>query len=248
MTAQGEILQGGDAGGTATVAWPPKVDVLGIGVTPTCYDEAAAVVLEAARQGASAVVSCHSVHALISSSRSADRAHQHLRDDHAGRPARSLVVEPSALRRSEGPGVWAGAHVAGLPRSGGGRHPHLPLRRAAGRHRAPPVAAVAMFPGLRIAGAETPPFTVLTPAEDEAVVARINASGARGVHRPRLPQTETSSPTNIATGSCAVQMCVGAAFDFHAGVKRMAPPWMQRRGLEWLYRLLSEPRRLGGGT
>jgi len=38
---------------------------------------------------------------------------------------------------------------------------------------------------------------------------------------------------------------VGAAFDFHAGSKRMAPRWMQRRGLEWLYRLLQEPRRLG---
>ena len=37
---------------------------------------------------------------------------------------------------------------------------------------------------------------------------------------------------------------VGAAFDFHAGVKRQAPPWMRRSGLEWLFRLLSEPRRL----
>jgi N-acetylglucosaminyldiphosphoundecaprenol N-acetyl-beta-D-mannosaminyltransferase len=38
---------------------------------------------------------------------------------------------------------------------------------------------------------------------------------------------------------------VGAAFDFHAGVKRMAPAWMQKRGLEWLFRLVTEPRRLG---
>ena len=42
----------------------------------------------------------------------------------------------------------------------------------------------------------------------------------------------------------AVQVCVGAAFDFHAGVKPMAPAWMQRRGLEWLYRLIQEPGRL----
>jgi N-acetylglucosaminyldiphosphoundecaprenol N-acetyl-beta-D-mannosaminyltransferase len=41
-----------------------------------------------------------------------------------------------------------------------------------------------------------------------------------------------------------VQVCVGAAFDFHAGTKRMAPAWMQRRGLEWLFRLACEPRRL----
>ena len=42
----------------------------------------------------------------------------------------------------------------------------------------------------------------------------------------------------------AVQVCVGAAFDFHAGTKRMAPPWMQKRGLEWLFRLTQEPGRL----
>jgi len=42
----------------------------------------------------------------------------------------------------------------------------------------------------------------------------------------------------------AVQVCVGAAFDFHAGTLRTAPRWMQRSGLEWLYRLYREPRRL----
>ena len=42
----------------------------------------------------------------------------------------------------------------------------------------------------------------------------------------------------------AVSVCVGAAFDFHAGNKPQAPAWMQKRGLEWLFRLVSEPRRL----
>ena len=42
----------------------------------------------------------------------------------------------------------------------------------------------------------------------------------------------------------AVQVCVGAAFDFHAGAKPMAPGWMQRYGLEWVFRLCQEPRRL----
>jgi UDP-N-acetyl-D-mannosaminuronic acid transferase (WecB/TagA/CpsF family) len=41
-----------------------------------------------------------------------------------------------------------------------------------------------------------------------------------------------------------VQLCVGAAFDFHAGNKKMAPRWMQKRGLEWFYRLTQEPTRL----
>ncbi len=41
-----------------------------------------------------------------------------------------------------------------------------------------------------------------------------------------------------------MQVCVGAAFDFHSGNKNIAPDWMQRHGLEWLYRLVREPRRL----
>ena len=55
------------------------------------------------------------------------------------------------------------------------------------------------------------------------------------------------SPTASLTNADrieAVQLCVGAAFDFHAGVKPMAPAWMQRHGLEWLFRLWCEPRRL----
>ena len=43
-----------------------------------------------------------------------------------------------------------------------------------------------------------------------------------------------------------MQLCVGAAFDFHAGRVPQAPRWMQRSGLEWLFRLAAEPRRLGG--
>jgi N-acetylglucosaminyldiphosphoundecaprenol N-acetyl-beta-D-mannosaminyltransferase len=42
----------------------------------------------------------------------------------------------------------------------------------------------------------------------------------------------------------AVMVCVGAAFDFHAGTLRQAPPWMQRAGLEWLFRFSAEPKRL----
>lgn len=101
------------------------------------------------------------------------------------------------------------------------------------------------WPGLRIAGAESPPFRALTPEEDVAVVDRINASGAGTVwvslgcpkqefwmaaHRHRIQ---------------AVLVGVGAAFDFHAGTVSRAPPWMREHGLEWLHRLLSEPRRLG---
>jgi exopolysaccharide biosynthesis WecB/TagA/CpsF family protein len=101
-----------------------------------------------------------------------------------------------------------------------------------------------LCPGLRIAGYEAPPFRPLTPEEDRAVVERINASGAGlvfiGLGCPKQDVFAYEHRDSIR----AVQLCVGAAFDFHAGVKPMAPAWMQRRGLEWLYRLIQEPGRL----
>lgn len=100
------------------------------------------------------------------------------------------------------------------------------------------------FPKLRIVGAESPPFRALTPEEDAEVAERINASGAGivfvGTGCPRQEEFAWRQRHAIR----AVQMCVGAAFDLHAGVKRMAPGWMQRHGLEWLYRLVQEPSRL----
>jgi exopolysaccharide biosynthesis WecB/TagA/CpsF family protein len=100
------------------------------------------------------------------------------------------------------------------------------------------------FPELQIAGAESPPFRPLTLEEDDAVVRRINESGAGivfiGLGCPKQDHFAADHADRIRP----VQVCVGAAFDFHAGTKPMAPRWMQRRGLEWLYRLSREPRRL----
>lgn len=100
------------------------------------------------------------------------------------------------------------------------------------------------FPGLRIAGAESPPFRPLTAEEDAAAVERINASGA-GVVFVSLgcPKQELWMAAHRGRVQ-AVMIGVGAAFDYHAGTIRRAPPWMQQAGLEWLHRLVSEPRRL----
>lgn len=101
-----------------------------------------------------------------------------------------------------------------------------------------------MFPKLVIAGAESPPFRPLTADEDAAVVKRVNDSGAGlmfiGIGAPKQENFAHAHRHSIQ----CVQVCVGAAFDFHAGVKGSAPAWMQKRGLEWLYRLCSEPQRL----
>ena len=102
------------------------------------------------------------------------------------------------------------------------------------------------YPALDVAYAHSPPFTALEAEQDDAELERIRASGARilfvglgcpkqerwmAAHRERLP---------------LVQLGVGAAFDFHAGLVRQAPPALQRAGLEWAFRLAMEPRRLAG--
>lgn len=103
---------------------------------------------------------------------------------------------------------------------------------------------VKSFPGLHIAGALSPPFRALTEEEDEVDVAKINASGAGTVWVSLgCPKQERWMAVHRGRVN-AVMIGVGAAFDYHAGTIRRAPLWMQRNGLEWLHRLLSEPRRL----
>jgi exopolysaccharide biosynthesis WecB/TagA/CpsF family protein len=100
------------------------------------------------------------------------------------------------------------------------------------------------FPNLKIAGAESPPFRRLSSAERRDTIARINASGAGvvflGLGCPKQEEFATDCRGRIQ----AVQLCVGAAFDLHAGMVKMAPRWMQNAGLEWFYRVCKEPRRL----
>lgn len=101
------------------------------------------------------------------------------------------------------------------------------------------------FPGLRIAGTFAPPFRALSPEEDEAIVARINAAQPDIVWIGlSTPKQERWMASHLGRISAPVMIGVGAAFDFHAGTKRQAPRWMQRNGLEWLFRMASEPRRL----
>lgn len=101
------------------------------------------------------------------------------------------------------------------------------------------------FPGLLIAGGYSPPFRPLTEEERQHVVADIDGSGAQvvwvGTGQPKqelwMAQMRPRLRAPLLVG-------VGAAFDFHAGLVAQAPPWMQRSGLEWLFRLSREPRRL----
>jgi N-acetylglucosaminyldiphosphoundecaprenol N-acetyl-beta-D-mannosaminyltransferase len=101
------------------------------------------------------------------------------------------------------------------------------------------------FPGLPIVGAEAPPFRPLTPEEDAAAVARINAADPDVVWVGLgLPKQEKWMYEHRDRVQASLLIGVGAAFNFHAGTVAQAPRWMQKRGLEWAFRLLQEPRRL----
>jgi N-acetylglucosaminyldiphosphoundecaprenol N-acetyl-beta-D-mannosaminyltransferase len=104
----------------------------------------------------------------------------------------------------------------------------------------------ARYPELAIAGAFSPPVAAVGDVPDPSLAERVNASGASvvwvGLGSPKqdlwmhLYRPVLNAPLLIG---------IGAAFDFLSGTKSQAPKWMQKRGLEWLFRLYQEPRRLG---
>jgi len=100
------------------------------------------------------------------------------------------------------------------------------------------------YPGIKIAFSMSPPFRALTPEEDEAIVREITESGVRwlfvGLGCPKQEKWVLAHKDRVP----AVMLAVGAAFDFLAGTKPQAPRWMMRTGLEWAFRLATEPRRL----
>lgn len=107
------------------------------------------------------------------------------------------------------------------------------LHKVRGRH-----------PALRIAYAESPPFRLSSPEEDDRTVRAIRAAKVRilfvGLSTPKQDWWMHAHLGRID----AVMLGVGAAFDFLAGTKPQAPRWIRRSGLEWLFRLSTEPRRL----
>lgn len=100
-------------------------------------------------------------------------------------------------------------------------------------------------PDLIVAGALSPPFRAQTPAEIDADLEAIEAAAPDivwvGLGSPRQ---EVWMATHRPRLGAAILIGVGAAFDLHGGAKPQAPAWMRARGLEWLFRLATEPRRL----
>ena len=104
---------------------------------------------------------------------------------------------------------------------------------------------LAQFPRLRIAGAISPPFGEWSADDDGRIVSAIAKSGAQfvwiGLGCPKQELWLARMKHRLPP---AVYSAVGAAFAFHAGRVKQAPPWLQRIGMEWLFRLCAEPRRL----
>lgn len=102
------------------------------------------------------------------------------------------------------------------------------------------------YPGARVVGMESPPFRPLTPREDADAAARINAARPDfvwvGLGAPKQERWMAAHAGQVQ----ALMVGVGAAFDYEAGNIRRAPLWMQKCSLEWLYRLMQDPRRLLG--
>jgi N-acetylglucosaminyldiphosphoundecaprenol N-acetyl-beta-D-mannosaminyltransferase len=233
-------------GSSAPAPWPRKYPVLGVGVSATTYDDAVAAIMAAACDGRRGIVDAAAVHAVVTAARD---------------PVLKEKVNGFDMVVPDGQPVrWALnlLHRTGLRDRVYGPELMLRLCRRAAEDgigvylygSAPPVIErlranlLRAFPALRIVGWESPPFRPLTAEEDAETVARLRASGARvvfiGLGCPRQDEFAHAHRDLVD----AVLICVGAAFDFHAGTKRMAPAWMQRRGLEWLFRLAAEPRRL----
>ena len=230
----------------AAVRWPRKFDVLGVEVSATTYDELVPLFIAAAQRGQPALATFLPVHGIVTGARDLTYRYRINAFD---------VVGPDGQ-----PVRWAlnKLHNACLADRVYGPELMMRLCAAAANHDVPiylygstpevlsalSVKLVQRCPGLQIAGAESPPFRRLSDVETTAVIDRINASGAGlvfiGLGCPRQDVFAHDNRHAIRP----VQLCVGAAFDFHAGTKKMAPAWMQKRGLEWLFRLTQEPGRL----
>ncbi|MDV6376009.1 WecB/TagA/CpsF family glycosyltransferase [Deinococcus arenicola] len=224
---------------------PISRPILGMRVDATTYRDATAHVMAWANAGQARYVCAANVHMVMETHDSAE-----FRD----------VVNGADLVTSDGvPLVWA-LKALGVPQAERVYGPTLMLHvcEAAARDGVPVAlyggtseslkafSAVlhANYPGIQLACMIAPPFRPPTAEEDAQYTQQLIDSGARivfvGIGCPKQERWMAAHTGRLN----AVLMGMGAAFDFHTGRVRQAPVFMQRLGLEWLFRLVMEPRRL----
>ena len=223
-----------------------KGNVLGVLVDATTYDEATGAVLDAARDGRPFALTALAVHGVMTGVQ--DRAHgarlnSFDRVTPDGQPVRwalNTLHGAGLTDRVYGPNltlrVLERAAAEGLPVYLYGSTDDT-LDRLVPRLQE-------LYPALKIAGREPSKFRAARPGEDAEIAGRIVDSGARlvlvGLGCPRQEVFAYAMRPLLPMPLLAV----GAAFDYHAGQLRKPPEWMQKRGLEWLWRLGLEPGRL----
>ena len=231
---------------SSPTASPPRANILGVGVSAIDVGQALDTITKWIENGERRYVCVSGVHGLMECQRDATLRRIH---NQAGlvTPDGMPLVWLSRLkgfggvRRVYGPDLMLDCCRVSIER--GYRHflyggadgvPELLAERLRQR-----------FPGLRIVGCLSPPFRALSPEEDESIVRRINDADPDivwvGLSTPKQERWMHAHRDRILA---PVLIGVGAAFDFHAGLKRQAPRWMRHSGLEWLFRLGTEPRRL----
>jgi len=223
-----------------------KRNVVGIFVDAVDYEAAEEIIFRAAYERRGAAVSALAVHGVMTGVLNSEHKFRLNHFDLLvpdGQPVRwvlNLLWDARLKDRVYGPSltlkVCARAAAEGVPLYFYGGTPEI-LRGLVD-------SLQTRFPGIRIAGAEPSKFRQLSIEEKNELELRIRASGAQitliGLGCPR----QESFAYEFREGLSMPVFAVGAAFPFIAGVLPQAPPWMQRRGLEWLFRLISEPRRL----
>ncbi len=223
-----------------------KQNILGIGVNAVDYDAATEKIIRAAGDKRPFAVSALAVHGVMTGA---------MDDIHRQRLNRLELVVPDGQ-----PVRWAMKWLHGVELPDRVYGPELTLRvceRAAREGLSvylygsrPEVLQrleenlLKKFPGLKIAGSQPSRFRQVTADEQAQIARTIKESGASivlvGLGCPRQETWVFEYRDLLPMPALAV----GAAFDFHAGVMTQAPPWLQKRGLEWLYRLVREPARL----
>ncbi|MBX6388517.1 MAG: WecB/TagA/CpsF family glycosyltransferase [Frankia sp.] len=225
---------------------PVRYDVLGVHVSAIDRAGAVALIGDWIARRERKYVCATGVHGVMESQR--DPA---LREIHN----RSGLTAPDGM-----PLVWC-ARYARMTQTGHVRGPDLMLDVLAaaekkgwtsyfygGREGVPELLVNRLretMPNLAVVGTHSPPFRPLTEAEDEAIVAEINSLAPDlvwvGLSTPKQERWMAEHRDRL---DAPVLLGVGAAFDMHAGLVKRAPSWLHNTGLEWVYRLIQEPRRL----